>query len=525
MTQAVERSAGTAAEDDPPVARSRWGRRLRIAGVIAVLALFAVELVLGWSSLAGALHQLRTPHVGWLALATLAEVAAMGAYARMQGRLLQSAGVRASHLDNVKLTYAAHSLNETLPGGAAFSTRLNYQQMRRFGASPAIASWTIALSGILSACALAVVTVGSALAAGGGADWTHLAALLVATILLILGARRVARRPESAEALIRTPLAAVNRLRRRPATHGQDSIRDFLQQLRAARLRPAHGAAAAILAVANWFLDAICLWLCFRAVGEHPAGLTAVLLAFCAAMAAGTITIVPGGLGIIDSALILGLIAGGVTTPAAVATVVLYRIISFGFIIGLGWLSWLHIRHTTRQATPPALTSPPLTPALTAPAFPATAPAFTATPAVAFFPTAASVALVPRSRNSTKKTESRMAANLPPTSGRRLASWTKANAAKTNASLPPEANAAKSRPSLTSEANAAKAAALPPPEPKAAEISASLAAEAWAGVSLPSERNGTSEAPPRTNAVKAALPLGQRPVVEAEPEVCPLPCL
>ncbi|XVV09021.1 flippase-like domain-containing protein [Actinoplanes sp. CA-131856] len=500
MTQAVERSAETAAEDDPPVARSRWGRRLRIAGVIAIVALFAVELVLGWSSLAGALHQLRTPHVGWLALATLAEVAAMGAYARMQGRLLQSAGVRASHLDNVRLTYAAHSLNETLPGGAAFSTRLNYQQMRRFGASPAIASWTIALSGILSACALAVVTVGSALAAGGGADWTHLAALLVATILLILGARRVARRPESAEALIRTPLAAVNRLRRRPATHGQDSIRDFLQQLRAARLRPAHGAAAAILAVANWFLDAICLWLCFRAVGEHPAGLTAVLLAFCAAMAAGTITIVPGGLGIIDSALILGLIAGGVTTPAAVATVVLYRIISFGFIIGLGWLSWLHIRRTTNRTAPAVLVSSPALPALTSTVPAAEALAFLdAGPAsaVALFPTAASTALLPRSR----KAGSRAAANRPPSSGRRLASWAKTNGAKTTASLPPESNAARARPPLTADAKS----------------NASLTAEAWAGIPF-SERNAAPE-----GGVKAALPPDQRPVAEPEPEVCVLP--
>ncbi|MEV4345615.1 flippase-like domain-containing protein [Actinoplanes sp. NPDC049596] len=431
MTQAVQRSAGTR------VARGRWGRRLKTGGVVAVLILFAVELVVGWSSLSGALRQLRTPHVGWLALAVLAEVAAMSAYARMQGRLLRSAGVRASHLDNVKLTYAAHSLNETLPGGAAFSTRLNYQQMRRFGASPAIASWTIALSGILSACALAVVTVGSALAAGGGADWTHLAALFVATVLLILGARRLARRPESAEALLRSPLAAVNRLRHRPAAQGQERVRDFLLQLRAARLRPAHGAAAAILAVLNWLLDAVCLWLCFLAVGEHPAGPTAVLLAFCAAMAAGTITIVPGGLGIIDSALILGLIAGGVTTPAAVATVVLYRIISFGFIIGLGWLSWLHLRH---QA--PAIAASPV-PHHAADLVIAPAPKALTCPAAA---EAIAVSLIGLPLPAEPHRPSPVPANLPPAAGHRLAASPKANAAKDNATLLPRrrrSNAAK----------------------------------------------------------------------------------
>ncbi|MFI1991564.1 YbhN family protein [Actinoplanes sp. NPDC020271] len=325
-----------------------WVRRnaLRLAAVAAVLVLVTVELVLGWSSLTDALHQLRRPHPGWLLLAVAAEIVSMNAYARMQRHLLRSAGVRPPMIDNVHLAYAAHSLNETLPGGPAFSTRLNFQQMRRFGATPAVASWVIALSGILSACALAVITVAGALAAGGDADWRHLVGLLTATILLIAGARRIARRP----ALFHGPLAAVNRLRHRPADHGHDRIQDFLTQLRAARLRPARGLAAALLALLNWLLDAAGLWLCFLAIGEPAPGITATLLAFCAAMAAGTVTIVPGGLGIIDSALILGLITGGVGAPVAVAVVVLYRLISFGFIIGLGWLSWLRLRHRSTQA-------------------------------------------------------------------------------------------------------------------------------------------------------------------------------
>jgi uncharacterized membrane protein YbhN (UPF0104 family) len=322
---------------------------VRYAAISAVLALITVELVLGWSSLAGALHQLRTPHLGWLALAIVAELTAMSAYAHMQRRLLRSAGVRASSLDHVRLAYAAHSLNETLPGGPAFSTRLNYQEMRRFGASPAVASWTIALSGILSAAALAAITVGGALWAGGASHWSHFLVLVGAAVLLVLGVRHVTRHP----AAVQAPLAALNRLRRKPSTDGLERIAGFLDQLRAARLRPSHGAAAAGLALLNWLLDAACLWLCFNAVGEHPAASAATVLAFCAAMAAGSLTIVPGGLGIVDSALILGLIAGGVASPAAVATVVLYRVISFGFIMSLGWFFWLQIRlQAARPATP-----------------------------------------------------------------------------------------------------------------------------------------------------------------------------
>jgi uncharacterized membrane protein YbhN (UPF0104 family) len=281
-------------------------------------------------------------------MAVIAELAAMNCYARMQRRLLHSAGIRARFVDHVRLAYAAHSLNETLPGGPAFSTKLNYQQMRRFGASPAIASWGIALSGILSACALAVVTVAGALAAGGGADWRHLVGLLVAAVLLTLGVRRVSKHPEIVEPLLRAPLLLLNRLRRRPVLDNSERVRGFLEQLRAARLRPGHGAAAAAYALLNWLLDAACLWLCFRAVGEPAAGLTEVLLAFCAGMAAGTVTIVPGGLGIVDTALVLGLIAGGTATTTAVAVVLLYRIISLGFIMALGWVSWFRIRRLAR---------------------------------------------------------------------------------------------------------------------------------------------------------------------------------
>ncbi|MEU9273094.1 YbhN family protein [Streptomyces sp. NPDC048251] len=326
--------------------RRRWLRRVAIA---ALVGLFATELVLAWPSLASALGNLRSPHLGWLAAATVAELAAMGAYARMQRHLLRSGGVHVAFLEHVALAYAAHSLSVTLPGGPAFSTRFNYQQMRRFGASPAVASWCITLSGILSATALAVVTAAGALANGEDAQWHDLIGLAVAAALVVLGVRRVMRRSDTVVSIGRVVLAHINRLRRRPAEYGRERVRSFLDQLHAARLHPAHGFAAASFAILNWLFDAVCLWMCCLAVADGHIGPAQVLLAFCAAMAAGSITIIPGGLGIIDSALILGLLSGGISTATAVAAVVLYRIISFGFIIGAGWISWLIIRHRFRD--------------------------------------------------------------------------------------------------------------------------------------------------------------------------------
>ncbi|MGI5516082.1 lysylphosphatidylglycerol synthase transmembrane domain-containing protein [Streptomyces sp. CA-106131] len=345
---AEDRSAFTTIDalDEAPRRSRRW---LRPAAVAALLALFTIELILGWSSLTAALSQLRAPRPLWFAVALIAELAAVNCYGRMQRRLLRSAGVSRPVHQHIALAYAAHSLSVTIPGGPAFSTHFNYQQMRRFGATPAVASWCIALSGMLSAAALAVITAASALASHGALLWRSLLTLTLAILLLTVGIRRITRHPEKVEPATRAALAKINRLRHHPDAEGLDRIRGFVEQLRATRLAPRHAVAAATYAVLNWVLDAGCLWLCFHAVSGSGVSNAQLLFAFCAGMTAGTVTIIPGGLGLIDSALILGLVTGGVTTSTAIATVVLYRIISFGFIVGAGWITWLIIRRHNRR--------------------------------------------------------------------------------------------------------------------------------------------------------------------------------
>nr|WP_281270944.1 lysylphosphatidylglycerol synthase transmembrane domain-containing protein [Actinoplanes lutulentus] len=302
------------------------------------------ELVLAWPRLAEAVSHLQAPHPGWLAAAVAMALGSMANYGRMQRSLLRSADVRLSLHQHIGMAYAAHSLNETLPGGPAFSTRFNYQQLRRYGVSPAIASWSIALSGIFSAAALAAISAGAAVAANSKPSWGTLSALCFTGLLLSYAIRQLTRYPHTVQPIIRSVLASVNRLLSRPADHGLDRLRDLVNQLRAARLTPGHAVSAAMFALLNWLLDALCLWLSFRAVGGGSVSATALILAYCAGMAAATITIVPGGLGIIDSALILGLVAGGVDTATAIAATVLYRLISFGFIVGAGWIVWLAMR-------------------------------------------------------------------------------------------------------------------------------------------------------------------------------------
>jgi len=331
----------------PPVGAPPWWRRGPTVAVL-VVAVLGAELVLGWSSLAGALTQLREPHWKWVAAAIVVELASMGTYARMQRALLRGAGTRVSMRKHVATAYAAHSLSATLPGGPVFSTTFNFQQLRRYGASPAVASWCVALSGVLSTGALVVIGAVGALLARNTGTWHSLVGYAVAAVVVAFGVRQLAEHPQSLDRPVRALLSGVNRVRRRPPEHGHAKLLGFVEQLREVRVRPVHFAVAVTLALLNWLFDALCLWLCCVAVGAGEISPVSLVIAYCAGMAAASVPIVPGGLGVVDGALVLGLIAGGLAGSHAVAAVVLYRLISFGFIIGLGWLVWLAIRSKNR---------------------------------------------------------------------------------------------------------------------------------------------------------------------------------
>jgi uncharacterized protein (TIRG00374 family) len=326
-------------ETAPPA----WWRRAPAVVTVVVLIL-GTELVLGWSALTDAVRQLRTPAWNWVAGAVIAEIASMGTYARMQQALLRGAGTTISVRRHVALAYAAHSLSATLPGGPVFSTAFNFRTLRRYGASPAVASWSIALSGVLSAGALVVIGAVFGILTRSTGTWRTLLLSMGGALLVAFGVRLVAKHPEWLIGPSQRLLSGVNKVRRQPAGAGHARLTAFVEQLRSVRVSPVDFGIAVVLAVANWLLDALCLWMCCIAVGAtdiHPAQL---VIAYCAGMAAASLPIVPGGLGVVDGALVLGLVAGGLTSSSAVAAVVLYRLISFGFIIGTGWLVWLIMR-------------------------------------------------------------------------------------------------------------------------------------------------------------------------------------
>ncbi|AEV81487.1 hypothetical protein ACWT_0475 [Actinoplanes sp. SE50] len=342
MTATGAPAAATSAAGPP----RRWRRGPVVAAVMVII--LGTELIIGWPALSGAIGQLRAPHWGWVGAALAAEIVSMGTYARMQRALLRGAGKKVSVRRHVAMAYAAHSLSVTLPGGPVFSTSFNFRQMRRYGVTPAEASWCIALSGVLSTGALILVgSVGGLLARNTG-SWRSLAGYALGAIAVTAAVRLLAKHPLWLDRPVRALLGSVNKVRRRPPEHGADRLFGFVTQLRAIRVHPVHFLVAVLLACANWLFDALCLWVCCIAVGADRITPVHLLIAYCAGMAAASVPVIPGGLGVVDAALILGLVAGGLTSASAIAAVVLYRAISFVFIIGAGWLVWLLLRRRAR---------------------------------------------------------------------------------------------------------------------------------------------------------------------------------
>ena len=101
----------------------------------------------------------------------------------------------------------------------------------------------------------------------------------------------------------------------------------------------------ALAALLNWLFDIACLAACCVAVGANGMTISLVLLAYAAATAASSAAFLPGGLGLVDGALLAALVAGGVPSKPALAAVLLYRLISFVGVAATGWLAWLWL-HT-----------------------------------------------------------------------------------------------------------------------------------------------------------------------------------
>jgi putative heme transporter len=317
---------------------------------LAALVL-GTEAVLVAPHLSGATAALAGAEAGWVGLAVLAVAASLTAFGMVRRRLLSAAGIRVGVASAVASILVSNAFHVTLPGGIAFSTAYSYRWMRDHGAGAPVAGWNLGVNGLLSTLTLAGLGLAASLASGG-TGWVRLVVEIGGVALLAGGARRFLRRPDRAVAVAERLLAWVNLVLRRPPGTGAQRPAKIVAQLRSVRPGSRGWAVATTFALLNWVFDVACLAACAHATGTPGLTPTVVLVAYVAGMAASSVSLLPGGVGVVDGALVLGLVAGGVPAAAALSAVVLYRLVTLVGVVAAGWA--VHGTHLLRSRPPRA---------------------------------------------------------------------------------------------------------------------------------------------------------------------------
>jgi uncharacterized protein (TIRG00374 family) len=325
-------------------------RSLQVAAVLAVLGVLLAEAVVVAPHLDGSLHALSHPRWSWLALALLSEISSMVFFARVQRRMLASGGMRLPLRRAVAVTFAANAMSVTLPAGPVVSTAYTYRRMRAWGASSTVVTWGMLASGALSTITLTVIGAFGATVAGGHPDLLVLAGEAALVLVAAVAVRRLARRPDLLLRVGDFSTRQLNRALRRPAQAGQQRVHELLDELLVIHPRARDWLMGSFFASMNWLLDLLCLIAACRAVGASGPTLAVAMIAYASGMAASSLPLVPGGVGVVDGALLIALTHGGLSLTDATAAVLLYRLISFVLVAAIGWVVWFALRRK-----PPAL--------------------------------------------------------------------------------------------------------------------------------------------------------------------------
>ncbi len=318
--------------------RRRW---LAWIAAISIVAMLAVEIVLVAPYVKHAWHLIIHPSWGFLVLALAAQAASMGVFARLQRRMLPG-DVKIKLGQMMAVTYAANAMSVTLPGGPVMSSTYTFRKLRAWGVNGPVASVGLVSSGVLSSLTLAVIIVlGATFARSGTGDAIEVAAETVLAVAALFLARALLRRPDMMLRMGRRTMRLVNRTRHRPAEAGTQRMREIVTQLSLIKASRRDWLIGLLYATLNWGYDLLCLVFACHAVGASGPGFELALVVYAAGKAAANVPLLPGGLGVVDAALVLTLTRGGFTADTATAGVIVYRLISLGLVALVGWVFWL----------------------------------------------------------------------------------------------------------------------------------------------------------------------------------------
>ena len=279
----------------------------------------------------------------WLAAALLAEVVAIVAFSVIQRRLVVNLGGDLSRRRSVELTLASGAISSALPAGAALGAGYTYRRLRRAGLRGADAGVTmVASAGMLTGALLLLYLVLTG-------------PTLLDQLAEVIGRDHVggARGPRR-----RGRAVPHRRGRGTRAEPGVEPAGWIAQHVRTSRetFRAVPSQAwwiSSVSAVVKWIADFAVLAAATFAVGASV-DFVALATVYVGIQVIRQIPLTPGGIGIIEAALLAGLVTAGAAAAPAAAAVVIYRVLTFWLILPAGAIAALFDRA-------PAQTGPGLT--------------------------------------------------------------------------------------------------------------------------------------------------------------------
>jgi len=339
-----------------PAPARRWVRGFRRAwptlryllgfGILALAVWVITSHTDELSGISGVLSHLNW---WWFPPALLVEALSFVAFTGMEYELLRAGGLDSPKVPLWNMTVASQAMANSLPAGTAAATVYAFRWFRRFGADATLSTWALAGSLVASTLSLSLVaTVGLGLATGEGASLDLVPVIIgVLVVTVAIGVLFVYERPlvKVVTWLIKASRATIGR----PHGDADTEIQRVVHWVTLVRLDWRQITRIVLWAAGNWVFDCACFAMMFLAV-DAPIPWKGLLLAYGAGQLAATLPITPGGLGVVEGSITIALVAfGGIDHSTTVATVLMYRVISFWLVLVIGWCLWAQLAFQVRR--------------------------------------------------------------------------------------------------------------------------------------------------------------------------------
>ena len=333
------------------------GRRgLRWTRILAPLVSVAIVVAVFWyflpqftsiSAVWASIRSMTSLELGLLALAALWNLATYWF-------VMVSTMPGLTHRQAAVVTESSTAVSNTVPGGGAIGIAMSYGMYSSWGFSRSRSSVSLLVAGVWNNFAkLAMPVLALALLAftggGGGGGRVVAGALGVAGLVgavtvfaLVLRSKESARRIGLGAGRV---ASAILRLFRRPPVHGWElaTVKFRDRTILLLRARWIRITATTLVSHLSLFL-VLLLALRFVGVSEGEVSWAEALAVFAFARLLSAIPLTPGGLGVVELALITGLAAAGGVRAEVAAGVLIFRALTYVLPIPVGLLTYIFWR-------------------------------------------------------------------------------------------------------------------------------------------------------------------------------------